>query len=144
MTEALSLPLAATRLSAVAARLSAALADEAADPLAPLTHLDRTLDLVELLSWGMCREPATFPVGGLREIARDLIGEDAPAVGRGCEGLRGGQPAEVFADELAGVILGAAVLAETAAVDLDAAITRQAAALGAARAPVPVSGGSGD
>lgn len=155
MTSPLSLTDTAARLSAVAADLAAALADEEADPLAPLPLLDRAADLVEVLSWGMCREPATFPLGGLREIARTLLAGPFPAAGTGgrdgagvaavllagqpgagrpgCgppgQERRGGTAACDFADQAAGVLLAAAVLAEKAGVDLDAAVARRVAAL---------------
>jgi hypothetical protein len=143
MTTSLSLPGAAARLSAVAADLATALGNEETDPMAPLTHLDRAFDLLEVLSWGMCREPASFPLGGLREIARDLIAADGtshrPACASGC----GGMPGCAFADEVAGVVLGAVVLAEAAGIDLEAALIRKAAVL-ASRQPetTPVPGGS--
>jgi hypothetical protein len=146
----LSLTGTAARLSATAADLAAALAAEEADPLAPLALLDRALDLLEVLSWGMCREPASFPLGGLREIARALTAGPPPGgpgtAGAGSvpgvrvltpaagAGHRAGCPRQPgafrgFEDEVAGVLLGAAVLAETAGVDLDAAIARKLTAL---------------
>src|SRR5487761_1708260 len=117
MTSPLPLTDTAARLSAVAADLAAALGDEEADPLAPLPLLDQAADLVEVLSWGMCREPATFPLGGLREIARTLLAGQFPAAGAarrpGCgppDQERGGPPARDFADQAAGVLLATAVL----------------------------------
>jgi hypothetical protein len=144
MTTPLSLPFAAARLSAVAANLANALANEETDPLAPLAHLDRAFDLMEILSWGMCREPASFPVAGLREIARDLINGHDPAPARVCGGPRGGMPTAQFADQVAGVVLSAAVLAETTGVDLEAAISRKAAALRSQAAAATAPGGSGE
>jgi hypothetical protein len=124
----LSLQDTAAQLSAVAADLAKALGEEEADPLAPLALLDRALDLLEVLSWGMCREPASFPLGGLREIARTLSASPPPSGhGPGCRSRPG--DFRGFEDEVAGVLLGAAVLAETAGVDLKAAIARRVTAL---------------
>jgi hypothetical protein len=131
----LSLPGTAARLAAVAADLAAALEDEDADPLAPLMLLDRACGLTETLSWALCREPLTFPVAGLTEIARTLIsapGEAAAAAGAAGVGLcppAGHQASAAFADEAAGLLLAVAVLAELAGIDLDAAVARKAAAL---------------
>lgn len=131
VTAPLSLPDTAARLSVVAADLAAALEDEEAAPLAPLVLLDRVCDLAEALSWAMCREPATFPLGGLAEIARHLIAESSadglPAL-LAVETSDG--PGHGFADQTAGVILAAAVLAEQAGIDLDTAVARKVAALG--------------
>jgi hypothetical protein len=128
--------------------------------MAPLAYLDRALDLLEVLSWGMCREPDSFPLGGLREIARSLTAGQPPdgpgtadtgsvpaarvlvpaagAAGHGAGCPRRPGAFQGFEDEVAAVLLGAAVLAEAACVDLEAAIARkvtaiQSAARGGAR-----------
>jgi hypothetical protein len=155
MTVPLSPQDAAAQLSAVAADLAAALADEATDPLAPVLLLDRACDLLDRLSWAMCREPAVVPVGGLREIARalaaelradskttpagdDALGLQAQAVGAQAGDLavayrswaaRGRCPAGALRDlvegEVAHLLLSTAIFAELAGIDIDKAIGQQ-------------------
>jgi hypothetical protein len=155
MTVPLSPQDAAAQLSAVAADLAAALADEECAPLAPVMLLDRACDLLDRLSWAMCRVPAVVPVGGLREIARPLAAElradsktapadddaldlQAQAVGAQAGNLavafrswaaRGRRPAGALRDlvegEVAHLLLSTAIFAELAGIDTDKAIGRQ-------------------
>jgi hypothetical protein len=149
-----ALPGAAARLSAVAADLAAALGNEEADPLAPMRHLDRACELLDALSWAMCREPAGFPAGGLREIARALAAElhagsqgsltddDAADVqvravtaqaGELAHAYRrwaaaGGRPGarhDLVEDGIAHLLITTAILAEMTGIDIDRAIGRK-------------------
>jgi hypothetical protein len=163
MTVPLSPQDAAAQLSAVAADLAAALANEESAPLAPVMLLDRACDLIDRLSWAMCREPAVVPVGGLAEIARALAAvlradseealsddealdlharvieaqaSDLIAAYRlwAARGRRAGTFRDLLEGELADLPLAAAVFAELADIDIDKAIGRQVALT---RSPAP-------
>jgi hypothetical protein len=145
---------AATRLSAVAGDLATALATEETATLAPMRLLDQACDLVGQLSWAMCREPAAFPLGDLREIARNLAAEftssprdprsDEPGVQAEmvsaqahdlaaayrrwtARGSRPGVLRDVVEGEVATVLVATAIFAEMAGIDIDRAIGRQVA-----------------
>jgi len=145
---------AAMRLSAVAGDLAAALAAEDAAPLAPMRLLDQACDLVSQLSWAMCREPAAFPLGGLREIARNMAADftasprdprsDEPGIQAQAVSAQAGDLAaayrrwasrgscpgalrDVVEGEVATVLLVTAIFAEMAGIDIDRAIGRQVA-----------------
>ena len=145
---------AAVALSAAAADLAAALDNEETDPLAPMGHLDRACELIDSLSWAMCREPAAFPLGGLREIARNMAADftasprdprsDEPGIQAQAVSAQAGDLAaayrrwasrgscpgalrDVVEGEVATVLLVTAIFAEMAGIDIDRAIGRQVA-----------------
>lgn len=144
---------AAEQLAAVAAELAAALANEESAPLAPVVLLDQACGLLDRLSWAICREPVSVPVGGLAEIARALAAElradgkpvpvggaaldpQAYAVGAqtgdfaiayrawAARGHCAGALRDLVESETAHLLLTTAIFAELAGIDIDKAIGR--------------------
>ena len=144
---------AAEQLAAVATGLAAALADEESAPLAPVVLLDQACGLLDRLSWAICREPVSVPVGGLAEIARALAaelladGKTAPPGGAALDphalavgtqagdfavayhawaarGHRTGAARDLVESETAHLLLTTAIFAELAGIDIDKAIGR--------------------